>query len=143
MTNNATSFQGAVIENAASVFLGQGHFEEQVAFQKNEADQPIQIMMLETHDAGGVDREAHHQVDRRRITFFCARDPVVVNSDGSTTTWSAIYGAPFYPQLGNVLQRSDGTRWAWLRIQAEDFASFTLEFEFNKVLKAGGRPMGM
>ena len=143
MSNNAVGFQACVIENLATVFLGQGHFEEQVSFQKNEASRAFNVMVCLTHDDGGLEREAHHQTERRRMTVLCSKDPIVVNADGSRATWSAVTGETYSPGLGNIFQRSDGTWWSWIRVTSEDFASWTLTFESYQLRKAGGRPMSL
>ena len=154
-------FQAAVIRNTAQVFFGQGHFEEIVAYRVNEASSPVNVAILETHGDGGIVEDGHHLSDARKMTVFVARSPVVVLQNGSRSDWETVmtqnlHSAPynarnpykqsspqFSPALGNMFDRTDGSRWGFVRVQAEDFASFTLVFERHQILRSGTKPMGL
>jgi hypothetical protein len=143
MSNNATNFREAVIENTAGVFLGQGHFEEVVSFQLTEVAPVLKIVVLETHDDGGITQEAAHKSIIRRLTVMSARNPVVVLADGSRSDWLTVTGTAYSPDMGNLFTRADGSLWTYSRVQASDFASWTLTFVSHLTIRAGARPIGM
>lgn len=126
MNNSATNFADAVAENLQQVFLGQGHFEEQLLYTP-VGGVPRQIAGQVSDVEMVIEEHAHHETETWELKALVIDDPVL---------------GVAVPQLQDQIVRLNdpaAAKWDLYRIVDHCLGGYILKFRSVQLKSAGNK----